>query len=96
MSNLSCDISELKEFRDKLKNLNDNKIDLFCKTCAKELTARLLRKVIKRTPIAKSTYKEQALTDDDGNEIIYKRGAKKGQTKVKQVRVHTGGTLRRG
>jgi len=43
------DIRELKEFERKLKTLPDP--DAFLESCAKELAARLLRQVIKRTPV---------------------------------------------
>ncbi len=43
--------NDLKKFQEKLNKLNQNEIDLFIQTCAKELAARLLAKVIKRTPV---------------------------------------------
>lgn len=42
------DISQLKEFRDNLEKLDK---DAFLKSCVNELSARLLRKVKKRTPV---------------------------------------------
>lgn len=48
--NGSCDFGELKQLRDNLKEL-DAEMDLFIKSCAKELAARLLAKVIKKTPV---------------------------------------------
>jgi hypothetical protein len=43
---------DLKDFRDKLeKNLTGDQLNLFIEACAKELAARLLAKVIKRTPV---------------------------------------------
>ena len=46
------DCSGLQKFRDKLKaNLSSNQVDDFIESCAKELAARLLAKVIKRTPV---------------------------------------------
>lgn len=42
------DISQLKEFRDNLSNIN---VDLFLRDCVFELGARLLTKVKKRTPV---------------------------------------------
>jgi len=42
-------IRELKEFQKNLQKLPDP--DEFLKSCAKELAARLLRQVIKRTPV---------------------------------------------
>ncbi|MFA9376232.1 MAG: HK97 gp10 family phage protein [Lachnotalea sp.] len=47
----SCDFRELEKMRDKLEQLSESDIDLFCSSVAKELAARLLAKVIKRTPV---------------------------------------------
>lgn len=43
------DIDGLKKFRDELNNRQDP--DAFVESCAKELAARLLRMVVKRTPV---------------------------------------------
>ena len=46
------DIQGLEKFRDNLeKNLGGDQLHTFIESCAKELTARLLAKVIKRTPV---------------------------------------------
>lgn len=45
----SFDVKGLKELQERLKKLQDP--DKFCESCAKELAARLLAKVIKRTPV---------------------------------------------
>ena len=42
------DMSGLKEFQRKLEKIDQEAIDGFLEDCAKELAARLLRKVIKR------------------------------------------------
>lgn len=42
-------IDGLKKFRDELNKLQDS--DKFVEACAKELAARLLRMVVKRTPV---------------------------------------------
>lgn len=42
------DFHELEDYRDKLSQLQ---VDAFLTACTKELAARLLRKVIKRTPV---------------------------------------------
>ena len=48
----NVDFSDLRRFRDRLeKNFDRNQVDLFIESCAKELAARLLAKVIKRTPV---------------------------------------------
>lgn len=48
----NVDFRELQEFRRKMEaSLNDDQINDFIESCAKELVARLLAKVIKRTPV---------------------------------------------
>ncbi len=42
---------EFKEFNDRIQKLSKEQVDLFITACAKELAARLLSKVIKRTPV---------------------------------------------
>ena len=50
--NGKVDIQALIDIRDKFeKNLTGKELDLFIDSCAKELAARLLAKVIKRTPV---------------------------------------------
>lgn len=46
-----CDYKLLKELQKKVDRLKGDDFNAFCESCAKELTARLLRKVIKRTPV---------------------------------------------
>lgn len=46
-----CNFTDLKKFQEKLNKFNDNEINAFLEACAKELAARLLAKVIKRTPV---------------------------------------------
>ena len=46
------DFKDLERFRDKLEeNFSRSQTDIFIESCAKELAARLLAKVIKRTPV---------------------------------------------
>lgn len=72
-------IDGLKKFRDELNKLQDP--DAFVESCAKELAARLLRMVVKRTPVGDyDTYK----TNENGERVVVKKSSKKG------------GTLRRG
>ena len=50
--NGKVNVSDLKNFRDNIeKTLGASQIDSFIESCAKELVARLLAKVIKRTPV---------------------------------------------
>lgn len=46
------DIRQLKQMQKKLERLERADFDKFCKDAAKELAARMLSKVIKRTPVA--------------------------------------------
>ena len=75
------DIKGLKEFQDELKKLQDP--DKFVESCAKELAARLLAKVIKRTPVG----------DYSGDSYTCATGQ---NHKGHKVPGKVGGTLRRG
>ncbi|CUH95881.1 hypothetical protein P22_1967 [Propionispora sp. 2/2-37] len=87
------DFSQMKQFTEQLEKLaSGEEIELLCRSCAKELAARFLTKVIKRTPVGKGTF--EAVIDDDGKRVKHKRGKNKGQTKLRKV--SNGGTLRRG
>ena len=88
----NCDYKQLLELRDKLQKLNSNRYNSFCESCAKELAARLLRKVIKRTPVG--DYSKEI-------EVVAKRDSKKhkkGDVYTKKINPDgkVGGTLRRG
>lgn len=51
-SKVKLDYKELEEFKKQLQKVTtDEQIELFLQSCAKELAARLLAKVIKRTPV---------------------------------------------
>ena len=49
----SADCSELKKLQENLNKMvgTEDATNAFCEACAKELAARLLRTVIKRTPV---------------------------------------------
>ena len=48
----SVDFRDLEDFKKKIRNnLGEQHVDQFIESCAKELAARLLAKVIKRTPV---------------------------------------------
>lgn len=47
--------SDFKKLQTKLNKLPQNQIDKYLESCAKELAARLLAKVIKRTPVGDYT-----------------------------------------
>lgn len=45
------DPGSLRDFQQKLERINQSEVDAFLEDCTKELAARLLRMVIKRTPV---------------------------------------------
>lgn len=60
-SKIKIDIKELKRLQNNMNKLNDEQVQEFIESVAKELAARLLAKVIKRTPVGqypKSTGKK--------------------------------------
>lgn len=80
----NVDLSELKKFQQNLEKMADEaKINQFCEECAKELAARLLAKVIKRTPVG--DYSGESYTCASGQ-----------SHKGNKVPGKVGGTLRRG
>ena len=84
------DCKGLKDFQQQLQKLQNP--DAFVEACAKELAKRLLRLVVKRTPVG--DYSKEI-------EVIAKRNSKKhkkGDTYKKKVNPSgkKGGTLRRG
>ncbi len=51
-SNVRLDYDELKKLKEQVEQFGDpTQVDMFLTSCAKELAARLLAKVIKRTPV---------------------------------------------
>ena len=75
-----CDFRQLQALQKRLEKLASKDFDAFCRAAARELAARLLAKVIKRTPVGKTQrHPEQG---PDGRK--------------RMVTDHMGGTLRRG
>lgn len=83
------DLSQLKKLQENLNKINEQKINEFCESCAKELAARLLAKVIKRTPVGDY---DRYWTDTDGTRMV----DNKGKAIVLHKSSKKGGTLRRG
>lgn len=67
---MSADVSELIAFRDKLEGIQRQK-DVIVSAIAKELTARLLRKVKKRTPVKTGTLRRGWTTGNTYNGDSY-------------------------
>ena len=59
----NVDIRQLREFQKKLERMQKDNNE-FLEACAKELAARLLAKVIKRTPVG--DYSDTYDLEDDG------------------------------
>lgn len=79
---VKVDVRQLERLQKQIEKAATVDIDVFCEDCAKELAARLLRKVIKRTPVGdySDTYE---LEDDEEAKFLVESGK-------------VGGTLRRG
>lgn len=52
----NCDFKQLEKLTMQLEEMSKFDVENFCKDVARELAARLLRKVIKRTPVGKGTF----------------------------------------
>lgn len=71
----------------------------FCEACAREIAARFLRMVIRRTPVGDSVSHMEDVKGQSGQATVYQRNTKahkKGEVKQRKVSDHVGGTLRRG
>ena len=51
-----CDFSEFEKLEKEFEKLAKTDVEKFCKDVAKELAARLLSKVIPRTPVGEGTF----------------------------------------
>ena len=71
-SNMNMNYDGLKKLRDQLAKIDQT--DEFFNACAKELAARLLAKVIKRTPVRDYRTKEVRIAKRDGKK--HKKGEK--------------------
>lgn len=109
MARNGFDVRELEKFRDNLVEF-ENKLDVFISDCAKELAARLLREVIKRTPLGKKPKINKTIsvkgkhgsgsTYEVGGGQIKRRSFKNNRTFLTAQAIYwsgyVGGTLRRG
>ena len=85
-------VAGMKKLQKQLNKIQQGNVEAFIDACAKELAARLLAKVIKRTPVG--DYSKEI-------EVVAKKNSKhhkKGDTYKKKVNPSgkKGGTLRRG
>ncbi len=79
MGDIKVDLKGLEEFRDKVQTAADEVgRQAFMESCAKELAARLLAKVIKRTPVG--DYSDAYDLEDDGQQKFLVMSGKQGGT----------------
>lgn len=82
----SFDFREIKKLQKQIERLEAEK-DKFCEACARELAARLLRKVIMRTPVGDYSGGKYNCKARQGPSFTHQSWKRKGMV---------GGTLRRG
>lgn len=70
------DYRELKDLRDKLEQFQKVDMEKFCSDMAKEIAARLLRRVKKRTPVGE--YEVITYRTKDGRTITFNEGKQGG------------------
>lgn len=89
----SFSVKGLKELQKQLDKIQEENVDAFVDECARELAARLLSKVIKRTPVGDYSKEIEVTAQRDSKHHkkgdVYKKRIKNPNGKV-------GGTLRRG
>lgn len=79
MEDVRVDLKGLEEFRDKVQKAAEETAQrAFMESCAKELAARLLTKVIKRTPVG--DYSDTYDVEDDGQQKFLVMSDKQGGT----------------
>lgn len=89
---IKSDFSQMKALKKRLEDAAGAKeAKEFNEACVRELAARFLAKVIKRTPTGLGAF--EVIRDDKNNVVKYKRGKNKGKTKLQ--RLTNGGTLKR-
>ncbi|MEH7342752.1 HK97 gp10 family phage protein [Bacillus sp. JJ1532] len=80
----SVNFEQLKRLQKRMQQLERVEYEKFCEECSKELAARLLAKVIRRTPVGLYS-KEVNFVTKDGKQVSFTASTEK-----------IGGTLRRG
>lgn len=76
---MGADFKQLVKFSEQLEKLSDEQKDQFMESCAKELAARLLAKVIKRTPSSTGTLRRGWTAGQNQNATTYANSLKVNQ-----------------
>lgn len=91
MGNTKVDLKQLEEFRDRVQKAADEEQQrAFMEACAKELAARLLAKVIKRTPVG--DYSDSYDVEDDGQQKFLVMSEKQGGILRRGWTIHKAGS----
>lgn len=85
---MSANYKQLTDFTKKIEKLNNQQKEEFLEACCKELAARLLAKVIKRTPVGDYSGEEYDCKQKEKTGSFHHKGSKNNGI--------NGGTLRRG
>lgn len=94
---MSADFKQLTEFTQKIEKLNEEQKEEFLESCCKELAARLLAKVIKRTPVGKKPRAEVKVVKVKGASGKNKTMLSADEARIQQYwGNYHGGALRRG
>ena len=100
---MAVDFRELEAFRDKIQQIGQQGASQLCDDCTKELAARLLAKVIKRTPKGvKYPYEYMKEESKETVEFVTSKGRKRKFLTAKAATYqqiwngYVGGTLQRG
>lgn len=69
-----CDYKQLKKLQENINELANGDAIRFYEECARELAARLLRKVIKRTPVGENQYETKTVNGKQKKYVIRNGG----------------------
>ncbi len=69
-----CDYKQLKKLQENINKLANGDAIRFYEECARELAARLLRKVIKRTPVGENQYETKTVNGKQKKYVIRNGG----------------------
>lgn len=69
-----CDYKQFEEFQKKIEKLAEADSIKFFENCARELAARLLRKVIKRTPVGENQYETKNVNGKEKKYVVKNGG----------------------
>lgn len=94
---MSANYKQLADFTKKIEKLNSVQKEEFLEACCKELAARLLAKVIKRTPVGEKPKVEEKTVKATGDSGKTRTFLTADEARVQQYwSDYQGGTLRRG